>query len=496
MACWREIVIVEDYISKCLGFFSFLIYGQILWREKMQRSIVLLAVLVTALAGVQGCAGQCYAAPGPDSNEEYLFAQSVCGSVDNGPLNPTVFTIDETRTITKIGAYHWNNGNGATPGTIGLKDKNDKIWGPWQAEGLSGQGGVSNANWVVHLTPGWELPAGTYTVMDSDPSTWSYGSESGECGIVSVIALKPGSEPIDNHGAEYGGESGSNADSSRNPSAPGKIGFWILKEVQPDVLPQSDRSDGAYYNYHVSYKENSVTGGYSWKDSSCHGDVWATCSWTEFPKVLVPGDKQETTLTDETGGNQSCGYRNIGAGTWLRINGGKVGPDADYGYATSDPKPAPASAKDSWDVPQGKLGDTLTVSIAVSHPVAQSNHHYINYIYSYNAGGTNGGIGLTASQLAGSWKMAGHQTGFNDWEADLVLNDDGTLSWTETKGASVGAARTGTWKIDGITFSMKWSSPSGGQTEWISHSVARDNIEDGTYTVENAPGGTWSASRL
>lgn len=187
----------------------------------MQRSIVLLAILVTAFAGVQGSAGQCYAAPGPDSNEEYLFAQSECGSVEDGPLNPTVFSTDETRTVTKIGAYHWNNGNGATPGTIGLKDQNGKTWGPWQAKGE----GAVPAYWIVYLTPALELPAGTYTVLDSDPATWSYGSESGDSGIVSIIALKLGSEPPGNHEAE----SGSTDDGSQNPSVPKGIGSWILK---------------------------------------------------------------------------------------------------------------------------------------------------------------------------------------------------------------------------------------------------------------------------
>ena len=46
--------------------------------------------------------------------------------------------------------------------------------------------------WVVYLTPKLELPAGTYTILDSDLSTWSYGSESNNCGIVSVIAFKRG----------------------------------------------------------------------------------------------------------------------------------------------------------------------------------------------------------------------------------------------------------------------------------------------------------------
>ena len=46
-------------------------------------------------------------------------------------------------------------------------------------------------------------------------------------------------------------------------------------------------------------------------------------------------------------------------------------------------------------------------------------------------------------QLAGSWKMSGHQEGFNNWKADLNLKKDGSLEWTETEGANVGANRHG-----------------------------------------------------
>ncbi len=33
-------------------------------------------------------------------------------------------------------------------------------------------------------------------------------------------------------------------------------------------------------------------------------------------------------------------------------------------------------------------------------------------------------------------------------------------------------------------------------TKWISQSVTKDNIMGGTYTVENATGGSWSATRV
>lgn len=106
--------------------------------------------------------------------------------VYNGPTVPTTFSINSPHLVTEIHDYHWNNAKGATPGTIGLQDQNGKIFGPWQAVGTPGQGGVPNANW--HVYPGIVIPAGTYTVVDSEPSTWSQNTSSGGKGMGYVKA--------------------------------------------------------------------------------------------------------------------------------------------------------------------------------------------------------------------------------------------------------------------------------------------------------------------
>ncbi|MDD3654203.1 MAG: hypothetical protein PHO01_08485 [Desulfotomaculaceae bacterium] len=106
--------------------------------------------------------------------------------VYNGPTAPTIFTINSPHLVTYIRNYHWNKAKGSTPGTIGLKDRNGKIYGPWQAGGTPGQGGVPNANWEVF--PNIVIPAGTYTVIDSEPSTWAQNKESGGRGMGVVKA--------------------------------------------------------------------------------------------------------------------------------------------------------------------------------------------------------------------------------------------------------------------------------------------------------------------
>jgi hypothetical protein len=107
------------------------------------------------------------------------------GGVQNGPTSPTVVTFKENYVLTFLSTYHWNNGRGTPrPGTIALRGSDGKIYGPWQAAGAAGQGGVPNANWVVR--PNVTLPPGAYTVVDSEPKTWAQNSESGGRGFIVV----------------------------------------------------------------------------------------------------------------------------------------------------------------------------------------------------------------------------------------------------------------------------------------------------------------------
>lgn len=108
-------------------------------------------------------------------------------AVDNNPSNPTVFTVATDTLISKIVDYHWNYGSGATPGTIGLQQNGGPLYGPWQAIGLPGQGNVPNAYW--ECVPNIIIPAGTYTVVDSDPATWAQNFWSDYRGMTSITTI-------------------------------------------------------------------------------------------------------------------------------------------------------------------------------------------------------------------------------------------------------------------------------------------------------------------
>lgn len=120
-------------------------------------------------------------------DDEQIFYNGNVSGVSNGPTNPTTFSINNERLITSIMNYHYFN-QGALPGTISIKHSDGTIYGPWQTWGVVGQGGVVNAYWAFY--PLVKIKPGTYTVIDSDPTTWSHNSESNYAGFTWIRAMK------------------------------------------------------------------------------------------------------------------------------------------------------------------------------------------------------------------------------------------------------------------------------------------------------------------
>ena len=116
-----------------------------------------------------------------------LFNNSNGNAVFNGGAEPSFSTGGQAYCLISISTYHWNNGAGATPGTIGLSSQQGTL-GPWEATGSSGQGGAPNVNWTA--TPGSPTQPviidGTYNCVDSSPGTWSWNSDSSGYGFCAV----------------------------------------------------------------------------------------------------------------------------------------------------------------------------------------------------------------------------------------------------------------------------------------------------------------------
>jgi hypothetical protein len=119
--------------------------------------------------------------------KERIFKKSSDAGGHPGAKIPE-FTIDRPRVIVEIMTYHWDY-NDHKLGTIALKNvETGKTYGPWETVGGTGQGGVENAYWLAR--PNAEIPAGTYMLVDSSPSTWFTNSEMEGYGGSYVDALK------------------------------------------------------------------------------------------------------------------------------------------------------------------------------------------------------------------------------------------------------------------------------------------------------------------
>ncbi|MBU0675553.1 MAG: hypothetical protein KJ950_13000 [Proteobacteria bacterium] len=130
--------------------------------------------------------------------ETYLLNLTTLGGVSHNPPAATIFTVDGSFHLSKILTYHWNGGQGDTPGTISLKNSaTGEVFGPWTAKGHqtapdltpgSTWPTVPTGNIFLYWTalPDLDLEAGTYEVIDSNPTTWSYNSDTQNMGIAFV----------------------------------------------------------------------------------------------------------------------------------------------------------------------------------------------------------------------------------------------------------------------------------------------------------------------
>ena len=112
---------------------------------------------------------------------------NVC-AVFNQPTKPTLVPLAKPSHISQVYDYHFNNGHASKPGTIGLLAPNGHLFGPYHATEAPG-----DLNWGI--SPNLTVPAGTYTIVDSDPATWSQNQASGGRGFTRVYGTVVASAP-------------------------------------------------------------------------------------------------------------------------------------------------------------------------------------------------------------------------------------------------------------------------------------------------------------
>lgn len=121
-----------------------------------------------------------------------LLQNSNGGAVLGGGRPPSFLTHAGPYCVTQIITYHWNNGHGSPPGTIGLHESAGIKLGPWKASGSSGQGSATNVNWTVNLSTSTKpvVINGVYSCVDSNSATWSQDPQSHGTGFCQVYGVK------------------------------------------------------------------------------------------------------------------------------------------------------------------------------------------------------------------------------------------------------------------------------------------------------------------
>jgi hypothetical protein len=154
--------------------------------KKLNLTVFALAAIF-ALVAVFGMS--CKKSDEPKTEEELFNNNNVFAVTQdpNGPPQATSFVLNGNYEITFIETYHYFNG-GTPAGEIMLTDQSGTQYGPWQATGRDGQGGVVDAYWSVE--PSVSLPSGTYTIGVSNITTWSYNAESNNQGFAIVKGIK------------------------------------------------------------------------------------------------------------------------------------------------------------------------------------------------------------------------------------------------------------------------------------------------------------------
>lgn len=123
----------------------------------------------------------------PEGDPVEIFSNNNIKVVSNGGT-PAQFTTEKDVWMGELGSYHWNNGAGAPAGTLRIESADGKTsYGPWQVE-LSDLGGTRKVYWIAK--PNAWLPAGSYRVIDSDPSTWAQNTDTGGQGIAWIKGIK------------------------------------------------------------------------------------------------------------------------------------------------------------------------------------------------------------------------------------------------------------------------------------------------------------------
>jgi hypothetical protein len=182
-----DVALLEKRISRELGTLPRV------GRAARRRALVAASVVLTMAFAVTAYAAW-FAGPTFDMAAEPVVVFESGNKEDvtqrpQGPPAAAAFTTTGPYFLTHVYTYHWNGGNGSAPGRVRLRRADGEEFGPWEVGATSGHNSAQNVNWVAQ--PRITLPAGSYTVVDSEPSTWSFNATSKNRGFAIIKGLPP-----------------------------------------------------------------------------------------------------------------------------------------------------------------------------------------------------------------------------------------------------------------------------------------------------------------
>jgi len=109
-----------------------------------------------------------------------VFSNFSVGTYFNDPSCQPSFNLSSPLRLAGVVNYHSTSSTG--PVDISLKSDSGQTFGPWSASGGSVTASSGARTWSARPA-NVVLPAGRYTIEDSNNSTWLFNSSSGGCGI-------------------------------------------------------------------------------------------------------------------------------------------------------------------------------------------------------------------------------------------------------------------------------------------------------------------------
>jgi YVTN family beta-propeller protein len=151
---------------------------------QFKKLLARVLISLSALTAGANLSAQAPQGSSVSTGQEIYDGWNADGVSNNPSIDPTL-TISRSWTITKIGDYHYNNGAGQDPTTVNGKisiydNTSGALIGSWTASTLENTDDLGftclgpNMCWAVY--PNVTLKPGTYTIVDSDPPTWSYST--------------------------------------------------------------------------------------------------------------------------------------------------------------------------------------------------------------------------------------------------------------------------------------------------------------------------------